>query len=434
MTEDLGTGPGSDSRPWTLPHNEDSMPWLQVSPATAPARARPARSAATARSRASSTATAARPKRWTSTPRSSPGCSVDQRRPRHRGRGHRRPRAGQGADPRDPARPGPPGRHHPRRPVRGPGDEEITLEVPVRLIGIPDGVRNFGGVLDHVLPSWKSSACRATSRTISTSTSPRSASATRSSCATSRWPTPRCSTIPTPRSARWWRPAEEATAVVEEVEVTPAPSPSSSGSPRPRARRPNRRAEPCVSSWGWATPARSTTKPGTTPGSILADTWPPVAAGTLRRAGRGVLLRRGEPARVAEGGGRDVRPPLLKPQTYMNRSGAAIASAPPPPVFDPSHDLLVLVDDVALPLGKFRLRGAGSAGGHNGLKSIEARSSGRTTPGSGSGSGRSRRRRRARRFRPGPVHAGRPAADRRCCSTRWPRPSNAGWPRASNGP
>jgi len=30
-------------------------------------------------------------------------------------------------------------------------DEEITLEVPVRLIGVPDGVRNFGGVLDHVL-------------------------------------------------------------------------------------------------------------------------------------------------------------------------------------------------------------------------------------------------------------------------------------------
>ena len=31
------------------------------------------------------------------------------------------------------------------------GDEKITLEVPIRLIGIPDGVRNFGGVLDHVL-------------------------------------------------------------------------------------------------------------------------------------------------------------------------------------------------------------------------------------------------------------------------------------------
>jgi len=40
--------------------------------------------------------------------------------------------------------------------------------------------------------------------------------------------------------------------------------------------------------------------------------------------------------------------------------------------FDPARDLFVLVDDVALPVGRFRLRGAGSAGGHNGLKSIEA--------------------------------------------------------------
>jgi len=63
---------------------------------------------------------------------------------------------------------------------------------------------------------------------------------------------------------------------------------------------------------------------------------------------------------------------VLKPQTYMNHSGAAIAPLRSLPEFDPSRDLLVLVDDVALPLGRFRLRGAGSAGGHNGLKSIEA--------------------------------------------------------------
>lgn len=62
---------------------------------------------------------------------------------------------------------------------------------------------------------------------------------------------------------------------------------------------------------------------------------------------------------------------VLKPQTYMNRSGAAIASLQDQPDFDPSLHLLVLVDDVALPVGRFRLRGAGSAGGHNGLKSVE---------------------------------------------------------------
>lgn len=62
---------------------------------------------------------------------------------------------------------------------------------------------------------------------------------------------------------------------------------------------------------------------------------------------------------------------VFKPQTYMNRSGMALAPVRARPEFDPSRDLLVLVDDVALPAGRFRLRGAGSAGGHNGLRSIE---------------------------------------------------------------
>jgi PTH1 family peptidyl-tRNA hydrolase len=62
---------------------------------------------------------------------------------------------------------------------------------------------------------------------------------------------------------------------------------------------------------------------------------------------------------------------VLKPQTYMNRSGAALTPLKALPGFDSSRHLLILVDDVALPMGRFRLRGAGSAGGHNGLKSIE---------------------------------------------------------------
>ncbi|MFN8651285.1 MAG: aminoacyl-tRNA hydrolase [Gemmatimonadales bacterium] len=82
-------------------------------------------------------------------------------------------------------------------------------------------------------------------------------------------------------------------------------------------------------------------------------------------------FRRVPAAREAQGSalGRPVT--LIKPQTYMNRSGAALASLRSLPGWNPAEELLVVTDDFALPLGKFRLRGAGSAGGHNGLKSIE---------------------------------------------------------------
>jgi len=62
---------------------------------------------------------------------------------------------------------------------------------------------------------------------------------------------------------------------------------------------------------------------------------------------------------------------IVKPLTYMNRSGAVLASLRSLPEFDPARDLLVLVDDVALDIGRFRLRGSGTAGGHNGLRSVE---------------------------------------------------------------
>ncbi len=62
---------------------------------------------------------------------------------------------------------------------------------------------------------------------------------------------------------------------------------------------------------------------------------------------------------------------ILKPTTFMNRSGAALASLRADPTFTPARDLLILVDDFQIPLGTFRFRPDGSAGGHNGLKSIE---------------------------------------------------------------
>ena len=60
---------------------------------------------------------------------------------------------------------------------------------------------------------------------------------------------------------------------------------------------------------------------------------------------------------------------LVKPQTYMNLSGEAVR---PLADFDkiPPERILVVSDEVSLPIGKLRLRASGSAGGHNGLKSI----------------------------------------------------------------
>ena len=62
---------------------------------------------------------------------------------------------------------------------------------------------------------------------------------------------------------------------------------------------------------------------------------------------------------------------LAYPLTYMNLSGEAIAALVKYWKVEASKDLLIVVDDVALPFGKFRLRGEGSSGGHNGLASIE---------------------------------------------------------------
>jgi PTH1 family peptidyl-tRNA hydrolase len=60
---------------------------------------------------------------------------------------------------------------------------------------------------------------------------------------------------------------------------------------------------------------------------------------------------------------------LVKPATYMNRSGHAL-SALAQFYQIPASEILVVLDDLALPLGRLRLRTAGSSGGHNGLESV----------------------------------------------------------------
>ena len=62
---------------------------------------------------------------------------------------------------------------------------------------------------------------------------------------------------------------------------------------------------------------------------------------------------------------------LLKPLTYMNRSGQSVRAVTDWYKLTP-QSLLVIYDDMDLPLGKIRLRMSGSAGGHNGMKSIIA--------------------------------------------------------------
>ncbi len=98
-------------------------------------------------------------------------------------------------------------------------------------------------------------------------------------------------------------------------------------------------------------------------GFMLVDLLARQAGALVKRKDCRALLGRAE----IEG----VRVELVKPQTYMNLSGEAVscllakqgdASA--------ARDLIVISDDLALPFGTIRLRRRGSAGGHNGLKSI----------------------------------------------------------------
>ena len=82
------------------------------------------------------------------------------------------------------------------------------------------------------------------------------------------------------------------------------------------------------------------------------------------------LFEREGRAMVTEGQRGDVQFRLVKPLTFMNRSGQVLSSLRGISDFRPQSDLLVVVDDAALELGRVRFRPRGSPGGHNGLRSV----------------------------------------------------------------
>ena len=96
-------------------------------------------------------------------------------------------------------------------------------------------------------------------------------------------------------------------------------------------------------------------------GFMVLDAWASAAGATF------TTQRYGDVAEVSFKG-RDIT--LLKPSTYMNLSGNAVRYWLQKENIDQSR-MLVIVDDLSIPLGDFRLKGNGSNGGHNGLGNIQ---------------------------------------------------------------
>lgn len=94
---------------------------------------------------------------------------------------------------------------------------------------------------------------------------------------------------------------------------------------------------------------------------LLADRWGLTGAGRIRDGAALLEVHRPEPA---------AKVLLVKPMRYMNRSGGPLAAALRQTDVEVGDDLLVVADDIDLPLGRTRLRRSGSAGGHNGLRDI----------------------------------------------------------------
>lgn len=91
----------------------------------------------------------------------------------------------------------------------------------------------------------------------------------------------------------------------------------------------------------------------------------------VQRHGAGAAVKARFNAAVVEGQIGSEPCLFMKPTTFMNRSGQAVAEAVRFYKLDPAAELMVVVDDVALPSGAVRIRPGGGAGGHNGLSDIQ---------------------------------------------------------------
>ena len=110
------------------------------------------------------------------------------------------------------------------------------------------------------------------------------------------------------------------------------------------------------------------------PGDAYADTRHNVGFRVAARLAKRARLEFGTKAaesRIAEGSLGSVRVAIARPQTFMNDSGRAVRKLLDRYRLEPSA-ILVVTDDVDLPLGRVRLREAGGSGTHNGMRSIVA--------------------------------------------------------------
>jgi len=110
------------------------------------------------------------------------------------------------------------------------------------------------------------------------------------------------------------------------------------------------------------------------PGDAYADTRHNVGFQVAARLAKRARLEFGTKAaesRIAEGSLGSVRVAIARPQTFMNDSGRAVRKLLDRYRLEPSA-ILVVTDDVDLPLGRVRLREAGGSGTHNGMRSIVA--------------------------------------------------------------